>query len=125
MATPPQERIEIGSATWLGATEYEDDVSFFGRANTFLDRTRWDRLLEICSQHRNGMQCKLAEGFSLGHFNMVRKVIFEDGESWVARVRMPDLRSDFSYNDVKQALSSEIACMKLFRYVVVVFFFGF
>ena len=49
---------------------------------------------------------------------MVRKVIFEDGETWIARVRMPDLRNGFSYNDVKQALSSELACMKLFRYAV-------
>ncbi|KAH7327546.1 hypothetical protein BKA65DRAFT_567073 [Rhexocercosporidium sp. MPI-PUGE-AT-0058] len=76
---------------------------------------KWDELVSIASNLRNGIPCKLGENFSLGHFNMVRRIYFVDGISWVARVRMPALDTVFGSREVLDRMTSlrgEIACMK-------------
>lgn len=90
--SPVESKIhETGSAAWVGTDEYEDNGEFSKRAKIFLNDIKWDYLTAICSKYRQGVQCHLAEKFSIGHFNMVRQVVFEDG-LWIARLRMPDLR---------------------------------
>ncbi|KAF4951956.1 hypothetical protein FGADI_7072 [Fusarium gaditjirri] len=43
----------------------------------------------------NGVPYSFSQKFSIGHFNMVRRIDFTNGTSWVARVRLPELRTVF------------------------------
>lgn len=120
MASPASNQVDIGSATWVGTDEYEDDSEFTQRANNFLQNIDWDRLIKVCSNHRD-IPCHLSEKFSIGHFNMVRQVVFEDGRLWIVRLRMPDLDDGHLHQDVRKSLSSEVACMKFFRFAFLSF----
>lgn len=117
MASPVPEKVDVGSSSWVGTEEYEDDSEFAQRANKFLREINWDRLTKICSERRN-IPCQLSERFSIGHFNMVRQIEFQDGILWIARLRMPDLEDGAHlYPDVERAMSSEVACMKFLKCV--------
>jgi hypothetical protein len=53
---------------------------------------------------------------------MVRRVVFEDGIRWVARLRLPLLKAAFGGRealDCASFLKVEIASMKFFKYVII------
>ena len=109
----------MASSHWLGAEEYEEGGPFHERAETFLRQVNWDVLIQICSEAHQQIGCRLREKYSLGHFNLVRHIIFEDGEEWIARLRLPDLPSVFGQRellDVEAIMKSEIAATKYLRY---------
>jgi hypothetical protein len=108
----------LGSASWIGADEYEPGDEFHERATTFLATVKWDVLASISSRLRNGVPCKLSGTYSIGHFNMVRRIAFADGVSWVARVRLPELFGDREALDMASSLKVEISSMKFLKYVV-------
>ena len=109
----------MASAHWLGAEEYEKDHPLYERAQTFLRQVNWDALIQICSEAHQHVGCRLHDNFSLGHFNLVRHIIFEDGEECLARLRLPDLPIIFGQRellDVESIMMSEIATTKYLRY---------
>ncbi|KAH6624160.1 hypothetical protein B0J18DRAFT_409649 [Chaetomium sp. MPI-SDFR-AT-0129] len=108
----------LGSASWIGADAYEPGDEFHERATTFLAAVKWDVVASISSSLRNGISCKFAENFSIGHFNMVRRIVFADGVSWVARVRLPQLKAVFGDREaleVASILRVEVASMKFLK----------
>ena len=109
----------MASSHWLGAEEYEADDPLYARAEAFLREVNWDVLIQICSEAHQHLGCRLYEKSSLGHFNLVRHIIFEDGEEWIARLRLPDIPSVFGQGellDVESIMKSEIAATKYLRY---------
>lgn len=66
------------------------------------------------------MACRYEGKFSIGHFNMGRRIVFEDGTNWVARVRLPDYASLARYEALEavKVMEVEIASMKFFSSVV-------
>ena len=109
----------MASSHWLGAEQYEEGGPFYERAEAFLRQVNWDVLIQICSEAHGQIGCRLHDKFSLGHFNLVRHVIFEDGEEWIARLRLPDIPSIFGQRellDVESIMKSEIAATKYLRY---------
>ncbi|KAK3935482.1 hypothetical protein QBC46DRAFT_358193 [Diplogelasinospora grovesii] len=108
----------LGSASWIGADAYELGREFHARATTFLVTVKWDVLASIASRLRNGVPCDFSEKYSIGHFNMVRRIAFADGISWVARLRLPQLRAVFGDRevlDVASTLKAEVASMKFLK----------
>lgn len=110
----------LGSTSWEGAGGYEASGELHHRATTFFAAVRWDSLLALSSKHRDGIPCSFGEKFSIGHFNMVRRIVFADGVSWVARLRLPRLASlgGLEALDDASTFKAEIASMKFFKYVV-------
>ena len=109
----------MASSQWLGAEVYEKESPLYERAEAFLRQVNWDILIQICSEAHRHVGCRLQEKFSLGHFNLVRHVIFEDGEEWIARLRLPDIPGVFGQRellDVESIMKSEIAATKYLRY---------
>lgn len=109
----------MASSHWLGSEEYEEGDTLHERAEAFLREVNWDVLIQICSEARRHLGCKLHEKFSLGHFNLVRHVIFEDGEEWIARLRLPDIPAVFGQREllnVESIMKCEIAATKYLRY---------
>jgi hypothetical protein len=109
--------VALGSDLWLGASEYEPGSVFHVRATKFLASVKWDVLAGIASKLRDDIPCRLEDKFSVGHFNMVRRINFDDGVSWVVRLRLPDIDM-FKGREVltsSKAMEIEIASMKFFR----------
>lgn len=109
----------LGSDSWLGADEYESGSALHTRATNFLSTVKWDVLADIASKHRGGMSCQYEDKFSVGHFNMVRRIVFEDGENWVARVRLPNENMFAGREELEDSktMEIEVASMKFFRSV--------
>ncbi|KEZ39514.1 Protein kinase-like domain [Scedosporium apiospermum] len=107
----------LGSDTWLGANEYESGSALHTRATNFLSTAKWDVLADIASKHRGGMSCQYEDKFSVGHFNMVRRIVFEDGVNWVARVRLPNENMFAGREELEDSktMEIEVASMKFFR----------
>ena len=110
----------MASSHWLGAGKYSEGDALYKRAETFLREINWDVLIQICSEAHRHLGCRLHDKFSLGHFNLVRHIIFEDGEEWIARLRLPHIPSVFGQRelpDVESIMKSEIAATKYLRYL--------
>ncbi|KAF5672697.1 kinase-like domain-containing protein [Fusarium denticulatum] len=108
----------VGSTSWIGADAYDPGDELHDRALAVLDELNWDHLLSLSSALNNGVSCTFSQKFSIGHFNMVRRIDFTDGTSWVARVRLPELRSVFGDRealDVASTLKVEVSSMKFFK----------
>ncbi|KAK3381135.1 hypothetical protein B0H63DRAFT_501844 [Podospora didyma] len=86
MAAEASSLSALGSDSWLGVDEYEPGSELYVRATEFLATVKWDLLANIASKHKNGMSCRYEDKFSIGHFNMVRRIVFKDDTSWVARL---------------------------------------
>lgn len=107
---------ELGSASWIGADADIIGIKYHERATTFFATVKWDVLVSTASGLRNGIPCEVSERYSIGHFNMVRRITFVDGVSWVARLRMPHMRRELL--DVASVLKVEVASMKFLKYVI-------
>ena len=121
MAVVETRAVSLGSASWNGAAEYETGGEFHERATTFFAAVKWDVLASLSSSLRNSIPCEFGEKFSIGHFNMVRQIVFEDGISWVARLRLPLLKAAFGSRealDYTSSLKVEIASMRFLKYVI-------
>jgi hypothetical protein len=119
----------LGSDSWTGAGDYapSDDESddtndvnrlFYQRATSFVGQVNWEALAALSSGLRGSVTCKVRENYSIGHFNMVRRLDFADGVSWVARLRMPELKAVFGEGDALDAIEAmkvEIASMKFYK----------
>ncbi|EXJ80739.1 hypothetical protein A1O3_07023 [Capronia epimyces CBS 606.96] len=108
----------LGSASWDGSDAYEAGGAFHHRATAFFAAVKWDQLVSRCSRLHGGIPCSLGEKFSIGHFNMVRRIVFEDGTSWVARLRLPRLGAvlgDREMLDEARTLQVEVASMKFLK----------
>lgn len=116
-----EQTTSLGSASWNGVDRYEVGDESYERAIAFLAMVKWDVLASLSSNLRNGIPCKFRENFSMGHFNMVRHLVFEDGINWVARLKMPGLESAFGCRDAlnnASILEVEVASMRFFRYAI-------
>ncbi|WEW61225.1 hypothetical protein PRK78_006715 [Emydomyces testavorans] len=120
----------LGSDIWTGADEYrpspgepldpenEETHYLYKRAVEFHVRVDWDAVISIARRLRKGKNCKILPKYSIGIFNLVKRVDFEDGVSWVVRVRMPSLGGLFGRRQLlpsEQAMSIEVAAMKFFK----------
>ncbi|KAJ4528071.1 hypothetical protein HRR83_000822 [Exophiala dermatitidis] len=108
----------LGSTSWDGADAYETGDEFHQRATAFFAAVKWDQLVSLSSRLRGGIPCTLGEKFSIGHFNMVRRILFEDGISWVARLRLPRLGTavgDRDTLDEARTLKVEVASMNFLQ----------
>ncbi|KAF5723485.1 hypothetical protein FMUND_1809 [Fusarium mundagurra] len=71
----------VGSTSWTGADAYDPSDELHDRALAVLDKLNWDHLLSLSSALNNGVPCTFSPKFSIGHFNMVRRIDFTDGTS--------------------------------------------
>ena len=86
MSTTSGTATVLGSDPWIGADATEPDDEFHQRASMFIAAVNWDALLSLSSRLRHGISCKISDKFSIGHFNMLRRIIFDDQVSWIARL---------------------------------------
>ena len=85
----PEETRLIGSDTWTDGKENEG--AFRVRAEYSKLAFTKTALLAHASSIRNGIKCSLHEKVNVGTFNLVTKIIFEDGLEWIARLKLPPI----------------------------------
>ncbi|KAJ5945993.1 hypothetical protein N7454_002832 [Penicillium verhagenii] len=110
----------LGSSSWLQVDDQKSDDYFDLRAITFLESIKWDVLASICSRLRSGIQCGIDGKYSSGSRNIVRRVLFVDGVSWVARLKLPNtdmIPGAHDALDVASTLKVEVSTMKFLKYV--------
>ncbi len=79
----------VGSAAWTGGEEYGSEYS--ERIKQFIGRVNQKALRAYVSALRGNRPCTISGEFSVGNFNLVRKIQFDDGVEWIVRLRMPSM----------------------------------
>jgi hypothetical protein len=111
---------ELGSGNWVGLEQIDEDDELYDRTTAFIGAIKWQALTSLATRMR-AVDCQLSEKYSVGHFNLVRRLQFTDGVSWIARLRLPDLPSMFGQREAlnaEECMRIEIATMKYLRYVI-------
>jgi len=111
--------LPVGSAAWTRGEGYGGEYS--ERIDRFNGKVNQKALLAYASGLRENRPCTISHEFSVGSFNLVRKIQFEDGVEWIARLRMP-LMPDQEGREVSPAVGrilldvqSELATMESVR----------
>lgn len=111
------------SAKWQGISEWmRSDSPMAKGLETILDQVDLEGLKSIASHLRNGRKCRVSDNYTCGAYNIVFEIVFDDGVSWIARLRsasqMQVVSQEFVFESptYKQHLmESEIATMKYVR----------
>ncbi|KAI1422021.1 kinase-like domain-containing protein [Xylaria sp. FL1777] len=115
----PHDHVALGSDLWSGADYYSANTKLNIQARKFFDAVNWQALALIATGCRDGIRCSYvdSDGFSVGQFNMVRRLDFVDGVRWVARIRLPPEATSIPLEryDSPRAFEIEIASMKFFK----------
>lgn len=82
----------LGSSGWTGGAEYHGEYA--DRIDQFVKAVDDNALKKYASGLRENRPCVLSREFSVGNDNLVRKIEFDDGIKWVARLRMPRILHD-------------------------------
>ncbi|WEW61183.1 hypothetical protein PRK78_006673 [Emydomyces testavorans] len=107
---------QVGSDAWTGGEEYQEEYAL--RIKHFQQAFVSSALLAKASSLRHNIRCNLSDKFSVGNFNYVKKVIFEDGVEWIARLRMPPIEgaeANLEKEQIVYEMQSEIATMEFVR----------
>lgn len=110
----------IGSEGWLGASRYDEGHELHERATLFFQNVKWVKVTELASEMR-GVDCQLGGRYSLGHFNLVRRLVFADETSWIIRLRLPEvsnLSGSGEPRSQQDCLKIEVDSMKFLRYFI-------
>lgn len=121
VSTNPQPR--VGSEAWLGVSDHEPESIYHTRATSFFEAVNWTALLTIASRHNDNIPCKYTGSFSMGHFNMTRRIDFYNGTSWIARLRFP-LDAEAAQREAlprEKVMQLEVAIMKFLRYAAPIY----
>jgi hypothetical protein len=107
----------LGSDSWIGADAYEADDQCNAQTVRFSKSVKWDILASIASDYRSGAPCTYVDKYSIGQFNLVRRLDFHDGVSWVVRVRLPReaTPAPLEAYDSQRAFEIEVASLMFFK----------
>lgn len=73
--------VPLGSKGWVDGDCYEADDEHGIQARRLFDAVKWDVLASKASSLHDGTQYTYGDKFSIGQFNMVRRLTFDDGAS--------------------------------------------
>lgn len=111
------------SAKWSGISELiRTDSPMAKGLEDQLAQVDLHGLCAIASGLRNGRSCTISENYTCGAYNLVFEIIFDDGISWIARVRSASAMQVVSQELVFESpkykqhiMESEVATMKYVR----------
>ncbi|OAA56859.1 Protein kinase-like domain protein [Cordyceps fumosorosea ARSEF 2679] len=112
--------LTFGSAAWMSGEEYGGEYAV--RIKQFINKIDEKALLSYASSLRGEQPCTISPEFSVGSFNLVHKIQFNDGVEWVARLQMPPIRdggsvmvSPATQERMILDMQSELATMEFVR----------
>lgn len=96
--------------TWRKICSYSLYTCVGRSVRECLERTDWDQLCLLASSLRQGVPCQVLPELKNGLHHLVRLLVFDDGTTWIARVRMNTATQDSAL-----ILQSEVDTMTLIR----------
>ncbi|EQK97880.1 Protein kinase-like domain protein [Ophiocordyceps sinensis CO18] len=96
--------------TWRKICSYPLDTCIGRSVHECLARTNWDQLCLLASSLRQGVPCRVLPELKNGLHHLVRLLAFDDGTTWIARVRMHTITQDSAF-----ILQREVDTMTLIR----------
>ena len=106
----------VGSDTWQDASQVITASPRGKLIANCIKTVKWESLLMLCSNLREGTGCKISEKFSVGSHNLVKLVDFDDGVKWVARISLQVI-DDFMTASVEERMDREVTIYKFLKYV--------
>jgi isoamyl acetate esterase len=111
------------SAKWSGIAELmRSDSPMAKGLEAILELVDLDGLCSIASGLRNGLDCYVTDKYTCGGYNIVFEIVFEDGLSWIARLRsaspMQVVSQEFVFESPtykQHVMESEVATMNYVR----------
>jgi isoamyl acetate esterase len=111
------------SAKWSGISELmRSDSPMAKGLEDMLSQVDHQGLRSIASSLRNGRPCTLSDQYTCGAYNLVFEVVFDDGVSWIARLRsasqMQVVSQEFVFESPtykQHVMESEVATMNYVR----------
>ena len=111
------------SAKWTGISELmRSDSPMAKGMEDILAQVDLEGLRSIASSLRNGRKCTISDRYTCGAYNLVFEVLFDDGISWIARLRSASPMQVVSQELVFESptykqhiMESEVATMKYVR----------
>ena len=97
---------------WKGLLSHNDESAYGQWARKFLDRINWDALCEYASRLYNDENCTISPQYTMGGRHVVRRICFERGTKWIARVR---ITTTLNGNEGSRLLQREVDCIQLVR----------
>lgn len=80
--------LPVGSEAWNNGSRYSPEWQ--ARLKYMLAAVPDELLVQRARAVRGGAyKCTVSERFSAGNYNIVRQLVFDDGKSWIIRLRMP------------------------------------
>jgi hypothetical protein len=103
----------LGSELWTNSDIFEEKCR--ARIDEFSSKFSQSALLARASHLRGGVGCSLSLKFSAGTVNYVRKITFDDGIEWIARLCMPNIHDKHAFAPDITELKSGVAAAEFLR----------
>lgn len=111
------------SAKWSGISELmRSDSPMAKGLEDMLSQVDHQGLRSIASSLRDGLSCTISDQYTCGAYNLVFEIVFEDGVSWIARLRsasqMQVVSQEFLFESPtykQHVMESEVATMNYVR----------
>ena len=106
---------------WSGLSAFAEDSDWHRHLLAFSQSINWDALCKHASDLHHGMECTLDTPTGLRGRYMVRILRFQDGDCWIARLRMhdgdmsPERVDADSRNAANALLQREVDCIRLVK----------
>ena len=97
---------------WNGLSSHIEDSPYGQWVQGFLDRINWEALCQYASKLHDDEDCTISPQFTMGGRHMVRRVQFQDGTRWIARVR---ISTPVNEDEASRLLQREIDCIQLVK----------
>lgn len=97
---------------WNGLSSHIEDSPYGHWIQGFLDRINWEALCQYASKLHDNEDCTISPQFTMGGRHMVRRVHFQDGTRWVARVR---ITTPMNEGEGSRLLQREVDCIQLVK----------
>ncbi|CAD6565669.1 MAG: hypothetical protein ASARMPREDX12_006713 [Alectoria sarmentosa] len=95
---------------WNGKSSHIEDSPYGQCIQRLLDRINWDALCQYASRLHDDEDCTISPQFTMGGRHMVRRVIFQSGTRWIARVRITTTMNE---DEGSRLLQREVDCIQL------------
>ena len=97
---------------WDGLSSYNEDSPYGQWVHKTMDHINWDALCRYASKLQGEESCRVSPQFTMGGRHLVRRIDFQGGTRWIARVR---ITTPMNEDEGGLLLQREVDCIQLVK----------